>query len=88
MIHLATLLPGTRVNRDNLAMASEVPTHFLSKVLQILARARLIVAHRGTSGGFALAVPAQQVSVLRVAEAVEGPIALNACATRRVPWWL
>jgi len=81
MIHLATLPPGTRVNRDSLAAASEVPTHFLSKVLQVLARARLIVAHRGTSGGFALAVPAEQISVLRVVEAVEGPIALNACAT-------
>jgi len=81
MIHLATLPPGTRVNRDSLAAASEVPTHFLSKVLQVLSRARLIVAHRGTSGGFALAVPAEQVSVLTVVEAVEGPIALNVCAT-------
>ena len=81
MIHLATLAPDTRVNRDSLAAASEVPTHFLSKVLQVLVRSRLIVAHRGTSGGFALAVPAEQVSVLRVVEAVEGPIALNVCAT-------
>ncbi|HLK33701.1 MAG TPA: Rrf2 family transcriptional regulator, partial [Terriglobales bacterium] len=44
-----------------------------------LARARLIVAHRGTSGGFALAAPAEQISVLRVVEAIEGPIALNVC---------
>ena len=35
MIHLATLPPGTRVNRDSLAAASEVCTHFLSKVLQV-----------------------------------------------------
>jgi len=81
MIHLATLPAGTRLNRDNLATASEVPTHFLSKVLQVLVRARLIVAHRGPSGGFALAIPAEQVSVLRVVEAVEGPIVLNACMT-------
>jgi Rrf2 family protein len=79
MIHLASLQPGTRVNRDALATAAEVPTHFLSKVLQSLVRARLIVAHRGTSGGFALAVPAEQVSVLRIVEAVEGPIQLNIC---------
>lgn len=79
MIHLATLPPETRVNRSSLAAASEVPVHFLSKVLQTLVRARLIVAHRGPSGGFALAVPADRVSVLRVVEAAEGPIALNAC---------
>jgi Rrf2 family protein len=81
MIHLATLPPGTRLNRDNLAAAAEVPAHFLSKVLQVLVRARLVVAHRGTSGGFALAMPAEQLSVLRVVEAVEGPITLNVCAT-------
>jgi Rrf2 family protein len=81
MIHLAALPPGTRVNRDILAAASEVPTHFLSKVLQVLVRARLLVTHRGPSGGFNLAIPAEQISVLRVVEAVEGPIALNVCAT-------
>jgi Rrf2 family protein len=81
MIHLATLPAGTRVNRDALAAASEVPNHFLSKVLQVLVRARLVVAHRGISGGFALALPAEHISVLRVVEAVEGPIALNVCAT-------
>jgi len=81
MIHLATLTPGTRVNRDRLAAASDVPTHFLSKVLQVLVRARLIVTHRGPSGGFNLAIPADEISVLRVVEAVEGPIALNVCAT-------
>lgn len=80
MIHLTTLPPGTRINRDGLAAASEIPTHFLSKVLQVLVRARLIVAHRGTSGGFALALPAEHISILMVVEAVEGPIALNFCA--------
>jgi len=66
MIHLATLPLGTRVSRDTLAMATEIPIHFFSKVLQVLARARLIAVHRGASGGFALALPAEQVSVLRV----------------------
>lgn len=80
MIHLASQPAGTRLNRDSLASATDVPTHFLSKVLQVLVRARLIVAQRGTSGGFALGGPAEQISVLRVVEAIEGPIALNQCA--------
>lgn len=81
MVHLASLPPATRVSRSSLAVASEVPTHFLSKVLQVLARARLVVAHRGNGGGFALAVPAEHLSVLTVVEAVEGPIQLNVCVT-------
>ena len=79
MIHLATLPPGTRVSRSGLATAAEVPEHFLSKVLQSLGRARLIAAHRGTNGGFALAVAPEEVSVLRIVEAIEGPLQLNLC---------
>jgi Rrf2 family protein len=79
MIHLATLPAGTRISRDSLAAATEVPTHFLSKVLQQLSRARLIAVQRGTSGGFSLAVSAEQVSVLRVVETIEGPLQLNLC---------
>ncbi|HTQ54403.1 MAG TPA: Rrf2 family transcriptional regulator [Bryobacteraceae bacterium] len=79
MIHLATLPPGTRVNRDTLAEAADVPAHFLAKVLQSLGHARLILAHRGISGGFSLAAPPEQISVLRVVEAIEGPIQLNVC---------
>ena len=47
MIYLAAQPAGTRVSRDGLATAADVPAHFLSKVLQSLGRARLIVAQRG-----------------------------------------
>ncbi|MFN7998171.1 MAG: Rrf2 family transcriptional regulator [Bryobacteraceae bacterium] len=81
MIHLAAQPPGTRLNRAALASAAEVPEHFLSKVLQALGRARLIAAQRGTSGGFALAAAPEDISVLRVVEAIEGPLQLNVCLT-------
>ena len=78
-IHLAARPAGTRVKLDAMAEAADVPLHFLSKVLQALTRARLIVAHRGTNGGFSLGVPAEQLTVLHVVEAVEGPMRLNTC---------
>lgn len=61
MIHLATVPVGARVNRDRRAAASEVPTHFLSKVLQVLVQARLIVTHRVPGDGFNLAIPADDL---------------------------
>ena len=79
MIHLATLPSGTRTNRAALAEAGEIPEHFVGKIVQRLSRAGLIASHRGVGGGFALAVPAERVSVLDVMEAVEGPTQLNAC---------
>lgn len=79
MIQLATLPPGERVNRIALAEAGDIPEHFVGKILQTLCKAGLIASHRGSKGGFALAAPAERVSVLDIVEAVEGPTQLNAC---------
>jgi Rrf2 family protein len=79
MIHLAGLPPGTRVHRATLAEATEVPGSFMSKVLQSLVRARLIASRRGVDGGFDLISSAEQISLLDVVEAIEGPIQLNFC---------
>jgi len=79
MIHMATLPAGTRVQRSTLAEATEDPDSFMSKVLQSLVKARMIASRRGVDGGFELAVPPGNVSLLDVVEAIEGPMQLNAC---------
>jgi len=79
MMHLAALPPSTVVHQSELSKTTEVAGHFLSKVLQQLVRARLIRSQRGSGGGYALAVPAESVSLLEVVEAMEGPVRLNQC---------
>lgn len=79
MVHLAGLPAGSRTTRDELAMQGEVPEHFLSKILQSLARSGLITAHRGMMGGYELARPAESITLLDVVEAMEGPLVLNVC---------
>ncbi len=79
MIHLAGLPPATRVQRAALAEATSVPESFMSKVLQALVRARLITSRRGVEGGFELTCLPEEVSLLDVVEAIEGPIQLNFC---------
>lgn len=79
MLHLAGVPPGTRASRTALAAAAGAPTAFVSKVLQRLARAQLIVAHRGRQGGFELALPSDQISLLDIVTALEGPLCLNVC---------
>jgi len=81
MIHLAGQPAHTRASRADLAEAAECPEQFLSKVLQSLTRAGLVVSHRGNTGGFELPVSRQDVSVLNVVEAIEGPVRLNLCLT-------
>lgn len=81
MIHLAGTPPGVRASRTELAGAAECPEQFLSKVLQSLTRAGLVVSHRGNTGGFELPRIHRNASLLEVVEAVEGPIRLNVCLT-------
>ena len=81
MIHLAGLPTGARLSRSELSAATGCPEQFLCKVLQSLNRARLVVSHRGNTGGFELAELHRTASVLEVVEAIEGPIRLNPCLT-------
>jgi Rrf2 family protein len=53
-------------------------TH-LSKVLQQLVRVGLLTSKRGPSGGYALAKPAGEISLLDIYEALEGPFRQDGC---------
>jgi Rrf2 family protein len=79
MIHLATLAPGSRINRAALATAAGMPEPFVGKILQTLTKSGLIESQRGMNGGFALAASTEVVSILDIVEEVEGPTALNLC---------
>lgn len=54
------------VNAADLAEAAEVPHNYMAKILHQLVRARILQSVRGKHGGFDLAVPADELSLLRV----------------------
>ncbi|MFB3813847.1 MAG: Rrf2 family transcriptional regulator [Terriglobales bacterium] len=78
MVHLASLPPGSKARRRDIAEATDVPESFLSKVLQQLVQEGMIASQRGSGGGFRLAA-SPNVSLLDVMEAIEGPTRLNVC---------
>jgi Rrf2 family protein len=51
----------------------------LAKVLQRLVRYGLMRSARGPKGGFVLARPADQIRLIEVYQAVEGPLRLSPC---------
>jgi Rrf2 family iron-sulfur cluster assembly transcriptional regulator len=55
------------------------PQPYLSKILHRLRQSGLVVAKRGYRGGFALARPATEISLLEIAQAVEGDGWLPTC---------
>ena len=60
---------------DDVAQAQDVPAAFLLAILRDLRRARLVRSTRGRRGGYALARPAEQITLADIARAVEGPLA-------------
>jgi len=69
-----------RTARD-LAKESRLPLSTVSKLLKELLQSGLLVSHRGTKGGYVLAREPQQISVLEIIAAIEGPMALTQCST-------
>lgn len=79
MVYLAALPENQRVLLPALAQATSTPESFLSKVLQSLCRAGLVVSRRGQAGGFELVERGRKASMREVIEAIDGPILLNLC---------
>ena len=79
VLHLAMADPNTWVNRRRIAEDMDIPYPFLGKIGPQLAAAGLIEIAQGPKGGYRLARAAENISLLDVVEAVEGPIALNQC---------
>lgn len=57
-----------RVSADTIASALGAPANYMSKTLHQLARAGIVDGARGPTGGFRLAIPAERLTVARVAE--------------------
>ncbi len=79
MIHLACLPVGATALRNEIAEAQRIPASFMAKILRRLVRAGLLRSSRGVKGGFCLAKPASEISMLDILEAIEGPLSLASC---------
>ena len=62
-----------------LAEAVEAPEFFLRKIMQRLNQAGFVESHQGPFGGYRLAAPVEDVSLLDVIETVQGPLVMNEC---------
>ncbi len=78
MTHLARE-HGRSLATPEIAAATGVPQPMAGKILKALARAELLVSHRGVYGGYDLAREPADISVAEIIEALDGPIALTAC---------
>jgi Rrf2 family protein len=77
--HLAAQ-PGTLVQLKDITRQEAIPAPFVGKILQSLVRAGILRSVKGPRGGYGLARPPREVSLLMVKAAVDGTRDLDTCA--------
>ena len=68
-----------RMNAAGIAKSSGLPEPTVAKVLKLLAKAGVVVSTQGPRGGYELGRAAEDITVLEVVKAVDGPISVVAC---------
>jgi Rrf2 family protein len=67
----------------DLAELYSIPQEALAKILQRLAKSKLLVSQQGTNGGYVLARDPRKISALEVIRAIEGPLFITSCSGSR-----
>ncbi len=86
LVYMARVPEGKYAMTRVIAEEEQIPVHFLAKILQELARKGLLKSNKGPSGGFTLRIPADEICLLQIVEAMDGPSLSQ--ASEQVPWIL
>ena len=76
--HLAYEAPNAQTT-EQLAVATRVPSAYLSKVLQALSRGGIVKSQRGVGGGMSLVKTPADLTILEVVNAVEPIQRIKTC---------
>lgn len=79
LAHFALEPAGATLTAREMAEKTDLPLPVVSKMLKMLAGASLLRSRRGAKGGYVLGCRPDDVTVAKLLEALEGPLALVAC---------
>jgi len=83
VLYLAKIGEDRRAATSQIAQEQQIPPSFLAKIVSQLSVAGLLQTSRGARGGVSLARSPEDISVLEVVEAIDGPILLNECVANQ-----
>ena len=72
--------PEDVLSASELAERAGLETPTVSKLLKPLAQVGLVEGFRGANGGYRLARPAGDISLIEIVEAMEGPLGMTECS--------
>lgn len=79
MSTVSLLDPKCPITSKELGAQTDIPVHYLSKIMRKLVESGLVTAAKGHRGGFALAKLPQRIRIIDVIEAVESHVPLKRC---------
>ena len=82
MLHLSSKPDLEATGIEEVSKAQDVPSAYLAKLFQLLAKKGYVRSFRGAGGGFALAKSPKDITLLEIIETLEGRIFLNDCLIR------
>ena len=75
----------SNVDLGEIAEKKKIPKHFLSKILQMLVKHKLLLSMRGPSGGFRLSKSPDEICLLDIVEIIDGLEIFNQCGIEHNP---
>lgn len=72
VLYIALKPQGTMSSIKEMTKKLDIPYHFLGKILQDLSRKGLLTSMKGPTGGFALGMPAKDMTLFHIVEAIDG----------------
>jgi Rrf2 family iron-sulfur cluster assembly transcriptional regulator len=81
ILHLARQPKDLLIMSSDIAKVEEIPSHYLAKILQRMAKYGFVDSYKGRGGGFRISELALKSSILDIVEKVEGPLINMKCVT-------
>ena len=79
--NLAQIPDGKYAMVKQIATEEQIPRYFLAKILHQVACRGLLRSRKGRTGGFALRLPADQIRLLDIVEALDGLAEYQTCTS-------
>lgn len=70
---------GEKIGIKKISAELGIPTPFLGKIMQMLAKQKLLISTKGPYGGFGLGRPAHEISLMNIVELIDDPDNFNYC---------
>lgn len=80
LTRLAMIRPQGFLLIEDLCSQTDLPRHFVAKILQELVRQKLLISAKGRGGGFALSRSPSEIRLLDIVTAVDGIQGYSQCA--------